>query len=198
MNLNTVFEQVLKESDEKTEYENICKSFKKISALFIKYFSYIGSSYKNEDLMSESKIRSLKEIEKADNILMEIKNILVVNTENSPSLISRIRNYRERYINSIIDINEANPLTQSLILSLAHVFNSYTVNSNKFDDEDERLFIRNLLKTLKDYAKELNDFLLEHSKRNRQPQPLYTIFEDESANHLNTQIIPNLNNPLNI
>jgi len=109
-----------------------------------------------------------------------------------PSLKTRIRNYANNYNNSLINIDMANPLTQALVLSLVSVFQSYNINKNKFDNEDERIFINDLLNLLKNDAVELDRFLFEHKNNREQAQPLYTIFNDENATHFNTAILPEI------
>jgi hypothetical protein len=190
------FEKVLSS----TEYENICDGFSTISKLFVKYFSLVGNSSKSEleSLKASNKLtksdlqRRLTESKEADEIINEIKRILTVGTSENPSLKTRIRSYINKYNNQLINIDIANRLTQSLVLSLVYVFQSYQINKNKFDNIDENVFVNDLLDLLKNNAIELNRFLFEQRKSIRQRQPLYTIFDNEDATHFNTTILPEI------
>jgi hypothetical protein len=154
-----------------TEYDNICDLFSTVSKLFVQYFSLIGNSPESElELLTEEKKikksdikRRLRESKEANEIMNEIKRILTVGTPENPSLKTRIRNYINRNNNRLINIDIANRLTQSIISSFVHVFQSYQINKHKFDKTDEDVLISDLLKLFKNSTIELNKFLFEHN-----------------------------------
>jgi len=149
-----------------TEYKEICDLFKEITYLFEDFFSIRGESPTNE-LVDETSMstpirKRLKEIREADEIVLRIKKILTINELNRPSLKSRIMNYTNAYVGRLINIEIANPLTQSLIGSLFVVFQSYRINRNSFSNNDEGVLVNNLLSSLKNEAIILNNFLFDH------------------------------------
>jgi hypothetical protein len=183
------FEQVLC----MTEYEEICDSFEEISDLLVDLFSIREESPMNE-LVDETSMstpirKRLKESREADEIILKIKRILTIDEPDRPSLKSRIRNYTNAYIGRLINIEIANPRTQSLIGSLHNAFHSYRMYKNNFSNNDEDVFVNNLLASLKNEATILNNFLFDHLDLEGQRTPLFTIFSDRTAVHLNIGIL---------
>ena len=177
-----------------TEYEEICYSFDKIANLFVDSFSVCVESPTSE-LVDETAMiipirNRLKESKIADEIILRIKKILTTNEFGILSLKSRVSNFTNTYVGRLINIDVANPLTQSLVSSLLYVFGMYNIDKNRFDDENLKLFANNFLALLKNEAIALNNFLFDCRDLEGQRMPLFTIFDDKMATHLNSGILP--------
>jgi len=162
-NLTKLFEGDLTENSQDL-YQATISEFDKTSELFFQYFNIFVP--KEDEAPGSSRIRISEALSPGQEQTREdlLKNI----SFQTASITNRIQNLYNNFMNSHIDKDKADELTEQLMVNLQHSTNCYGLYLRRNGKDDPNLSeVKNLFESFVDQSKILDTILHSKNEKNQ-------------------------------